>query len=125
MDVLGDAIGSTISTIKPEEATKVKEGVVIQKSLTDGIANIMEAFQTQNKGAKPVNVADVAQGLGDITDGITEAIVLAKPEEAAKVAEAKEITKVVIFGLASFADAMLGNPALAKLLNSNRATPVS
>ena len=85
----------------------------------------MEAFQTQNKGTKPVNVAEIAQGLGGITDGITEAIVLAKPEEAAKVAEAKEITKVVIFGLASFADAMLDNPALAKLLNSNRATPVS
>ena len=62
--------------------------VVIQKSFTDGIANIMEAFQTQNKGTKPINVADVAKGLGGITDGITEAIVLAKPEEAAKVAAA-------------------------------------
>ena len=85
----------------------------------------MEAFQTQNKGGKPVNVADIAQGLGGLTDGITEAIVIAKPEEAAKVAEAKEITKVIILGLASFADAMLGKPAIAKLMNVNGATPVA
>lgn len=84
----------------------------------------MEAFQTQNKGGKPVNVADFAEGLGGLTDGITEAIVLAKPEEASKVAEAKEITKVVILGLASFADAMLANPALAQLVGANGATPI-
>ena len=85
----------------------------------------MEAFQTQNKGGKPVNVGDVAQGLGGLTDGITDAIVLAHPEDAGKVAEAKEITKVVILGLASFADAMLSNQGLAKLMNVNRATPVA
>ena len=85
----------------------------------------MEAFQTQNKGGKPVNVADFAEGLGGLTDGITDAIVLAKPDEAAKVAEAKEITKVVILGLGSVAEALLGNPALAKLMGINGAAPVA
>ena len=85
----------------------------------------MEGFQTQNKAGRPVNVEEIVQGLGGLTDGITDAIVLAKPDEAAKVAEAKEITKVVILGLGSVAEALLGNPALAKLMGINGAAPVA
>ena len=85
----------------------------------------MEGFQTQNKRGRPVNVEEIVQGLGGLTDGITDAIVLAKPDEAVKVAEAKEITKVVILGLGSVAEALLGNPALAKLMGINGAAPVA
>ena len=85
----------------------------------------MEGFQTQNKAGRPVNVEEIVQGLGGLTDGITDAIVLAKPDEAAKVAEAKEITKVVILGLGSVAEAFLSNPALAKLIGINGAAPVA
>ena len=85
----------------------------------------MEGFQTQNKRGRPVNVEEIVQGLGGLTDGITDAIVLAKPDEASKVAEAKEITKVVILGLGSVAEALLGNPALAKLMGINGAAPVA
>ena len=85
----------------------------------------MEGFQTQNKRGRPVNVEEIVQGLGGLTDGITDAIILAKPDEAVKVAEAKEITKVVILGLGSVAEALLGNPALAKLMGINGAAPVA
>ena len=85
----------------------------------------MEGFQTQNKRGRPVNVEEIVQGLGGLTDGITDAIILAKPDEAVKVAEAKEITKVVILGLGSVAEAFLSNPALAKLIGINGAAPVA
>ena len=85
----------------------------------------MEGFQTQNKRGRPVNVEEIVQGLGGLTDGITDAIILAKPDEAVKVAEAKEITKVVILGLGSVAEAFLSNQALAKLMGINGAAPVA
>ena len=54
-----------------------------------------------------------------MTDGITEAIAVAKPQIAEKTEIGRKATKAVILGLAGFADKVLESPAFRKLIGLN------
>ena len=87
------------------------------------MVDLVEAFQTQHKNGKLINVQDISKSIGDIVDGITEAINAFDPDDKESVNTGRDATKALISGSAAFLDIVLADPAILKIIGLGQVSP--